>query len=51
MIAMYLSKRDAHVSDRRATTLRLIRSGDTLAMLLLPVLMGWRYVYSHSRSV
>ncbi len=42
VVAMYLSKDSARVAATRAATQSLVRSGGSLARLLLPVLRAWR---------
>jgi hypothetical protein len=46
MIAMYLSKDSSRTSEMQTSSRRLLRSGDSLSMLLQPVLRAWRVVYS-----
>jgi tetraprenyl-beta-curcumene synthase len=46
MIAMYLSKDSVRTSEMQPTSRQLLRSGESLAMLLGPVLRGWRLLYS-----
>jgi tetraprenyl-beta-curcumene synthase len=46
MIAMYLSKDSARTSEMQSTSRQLLRSGESLTMLLGPVLRAWRLVYS-----
>ena len=46
MIAMYLSKDSTRTSEMRAKSRTLLRSGESLAMLLSPVLRAWRIMYS-----
>ncbi len=45
MVAMYLSKDSARVSTGHEGTADLVRSGGSLARLLLPVLRAWRIAY------
>jgi cytochrome P450 len=42
MVAMYLSKRNAHTATLRAQTRTLVRASGMLAMLLLPAAYIWR---------
>ncbi len=46
MIAMYLSKDSARTSEMQSTSQKLLRSGESLATLLSPVLRAWRLMYS-----
>jgi len=46
MVAMYLSKDSARLSERRARTRDLIRAGGSLTRILLPVLRLWRWAYA-----
>jgi tetraprenyl-beta-curcumene synthase len=46
MIAMYLSKESTRTSEMQLTSRQLLRSGESLAMLLGPVLRTWRFMYS-----
>jgi tetraprenyl-beta-curcumene synthase len=46
MIAMYLSKDSARTPAMYATTRNLVRSGGSLAVLMLPVLRLWRILYA-----
>jgi tetraprenyl-beta-curcumene synthase len=46
MIAMYLSKDSSRLPDLDLMSRTLLRSGDSLAMLLGPVLRAWRILYS-----
>ena len=46
MIAMYLSKDSARTSEMQPTSRRLLRSGESLARWLAPVLRAWRMLYS-----
>jgi tetraprenyl-beta-curcumene synthase len=46
MIAMYLSKDSARTPDMQPTSRQLLRSGESLATLLGPVLRAWRLLYS-----
>jgi tetraprenyl-beta-curcumene synthase len=45
MVAMYLSKDSTHAVDGGDQTADLVRSGGSLARLLLPVLRVWRVAY------
>lgn len=42
MVAMYLSKNSAWTPELRRSTIRICRSGGTLATILLPILRVWR---------
>ncbi len=46
MVAMYLSKDSARLSERRARTRDLVRAGGSLTRILLPVLRLWRWAYA-----
>jgi hypothetical protein len=45
MVAMYLSSDGARAPGKRSTTRSLVRAGGRLTMLLLPVLLVWRFAY------
>ncbi len=47
MTAMYLSKDDARSAELAARTRSLVEAGGPLVRCLLPVLRGWRIVFSH----
>jgi hypothetical protein len=42
MVAMYLSKSDAHTSEMRASTRQLLGAGGSVSQLLAPQLRVWR---------
>lgn len=46
MIAMYLSKDSSRTSEMQLISRKLLRSGNSLARLLGPVLRAWRVAYS-----
>jgi tetraprenyl-beta-curcumene synthase len=45
VVAMYLSKDSARITDTQAATRGLARSGGSLARLLLPILRAWRIAH------
>jgi tetraprenyl-beta-curcumene synthase len=47
MVAMYLSKDSVRSPALKEDTHSLVKSGGSLAILLLPILRFWRTVYSH----
>lgn len=47
MIAMYLSKDDARSVELATSTRSLVATGGPLVRCLLPMLRGWRIVFSH----
>lgn len=50
MIALYLSKDSARTDAMRPSTKQLVRSGGTLARVLLPILRLWRIANAQSAS-